>query len=366
MDHPALSSKGFATWQRQCWHQLERMAATTHWTAADSPKNGSPRDKLGLAVKLATLAAAASSQHQPWQFQLSDQFVEVSAAPLTAWDSAPDERTAMIHSGTALQHLKLALKRCHCFGRVELFPDLDRPNLAARVHPGGSGARDEYEQQLSAALEVGEIDSPRLETPSNAMTLTALNQAMPGERGWLEFARSDTSRQRLMELLKTSSHKQVKAIQRQNETLVQSPDGMWESVGFTGTTLHERFSRWRRPTPAGKMRAAPSPNQAISTPNDLDAATGTFAVLKTKTDDKHGWLAAGQMLARLLLQARTLGLACTPFLDVLQRPELRAELRTAIGHKGFTQVILSFTGLYIEAPIPSVAHYPTTATGSAT
>ncbi len=344
------------------------MAATAHWTAAAGfPMNGSPRDKLGFAVKIATLAAPEPRHTQPWQFQIFDQFIALSAVPpLAAPDFAPDERDAMIQCGTMLQYLKLALKRHQCFGREILFPDLDRPNLAAHIYPGGSGGRDGPERQLSDAMEVAETTAPRLAAPSCASALDAFSRTMPGDRGWLEFARSDGSRQRLLELLNPSRRMQLKEIRLQNETLVRSPDGVWESAGFTGTTLHERFSRWRRPALAVKMRASAPTRSAIPALPDPAAASGIFAVLKTKTDDKHGWLAAGQMLARLLLQARALGVACTPFLDPLRHPDLRSELRTAIGHKGFTQVILHFAGLQLEAPLPSPAHYATTATGSST
>ena len=344
------------------------MAATAPWTAAaDFPVNGSPRDKLGFAVKLATLASVEQHHPKPWQFEIADRFVELFASPqLAAHNSAPDEREAMIHSGTALQYLQFAMKRHHCFGRVELFPDLDQPALAARVHPGTSSARDVQEQQLAAAMEVGEPASPRLELPGNAVPLDVLSRAMAGERGWLEFARSDQSRQRLVEVLNPSRRMQVNEIRLHNETLVRSSVGAWESAAFTGTTLHERFSRWRRPAFAIKVRGTTPAMPVAPVVSDSDATTGTFAVLKTKTDDKHGWLAAGQILARLLLHVRAAGLTCTPYLDALQQPELRSELRTAIGHKGFTQVILRFTGLPIETPLPSVARYATTATGSTT
>jgi hypothetical protein len=189
-----------------------------------------------------------------------------------------------------------------------------------------------------------------------------LSQAPPGERGWLEFARSASSRQRLLELLTSPSRMQLKEIRLQNQTLVRSPDGAWEATGFSAATPHERFSRWRRPTLAVKVQ----PNVPARSPAGRDPAmtAGTFAVLKTKTDDKHGWLAAGQMLARLLLHARAWGVACTPLLDPLRHPELRSELRTAIGHKGFTQVILHFSGLPLEVPLASPVRYATTGTGS--
>jgi hypothetical protein len=66
-----------------------------------------------------------------------------------------------------------------------------------------------------------------------------------------------------------------------------------------------------------------------------------LAVVKTKTDDKHGWLEAGQTLARAVLQARALGVPCA-FLNPIRRREAREALRMGVGHKGFAQVILRF------------------------
>ena len=214
------------------------MAATAHWTAAaDFPGNGSPRDKLGFAVKVATIISTGQ-RVQPWQFHLADRFVELSADnPSAVHDLDSDEREAMIHCGTALQHLKLALKRHRCFGRVELFPNLDQPTLAARVHPGSNGARDDYERQLSEALEVGEKDSLRRELPDNMVALDVVSRALPGDRGWLEFARSENSRQRLLALLNSPGRAQLKEIRLQNETLVRSIDGAWESTRATSTTF---------------------------------------------------------------------------------------------------------------------------------
>lgn len=341
------------------------MAAIANWTAAtDFPAQGSPHDKLGFAVKLASLRFAGT-RWQPWRFQISDHFAELAAHdPLAHPWSDADEREALIQGGMVLQHLKLVLKRYRCFGRVELFPDLDQPTLAARVHLGCGGARDAQEQVVSDVMTMAEADFPKPQPLSASAPLESLCQTPPGERGWLEFVRSDSSRQRLLELLNSASRVQLKEIRLQNQTLIRSSDGAWESTGVSGPPPHERFSRWRRPALAVKVQTS-APAQTTTPAVRLPAMTaGTFAVLKTKTDDKHGWLAAGQMLARLLLHARALGVACTPLLDPLRRSELRSELRTAIGHKGFTQVILHFSGLQLEAPLPSPARYATTAVGS--
>ena len=87
----------------------------------------------------------------------------------------------------------------------------------------------------------------------------------------------------------------------------------------------------------------------------------TLAVVKTKTDDKHGWLAAGQTLARAVLQAQALGLTWA-FLNPVRRREAREALRTGIGHKGFAQVILHFGALLAGPPVQPALPMTATAT----
>jgi len=78
--------------------------------------------------------------------------------------------------------------------------------------------------------------------------------------------------------------------------------------------------------------------------------SATLAVVKTKTDDKHGWLAAGHAMARIILQAQALDLAWGFFNQPVRRRYAREALRTHIGHKGFAQVILQLTALARSNP----------------
>jgi hypothetical protein len=84
-----------------------------------------------------------------------------------------------------------------------------------------------------------------------------------------------------------------------------------------------------------------------------------LAVIKTKTDDKHGWLAAGQILARVALQAKSLGLSWT-LLNPLRSGAARKALRMEVGRKGFAQVILGFGPVTVgeiarQQPTPTTA-----------
>jgi len=329
------------------------MAASAYRVNSDVtfPVTGSGRDKLGFAVRQAMFATTVRDW-QPPEFHLREQFVEVSARSSFVSDVFdPEGREAMIQCGAAVQHLKLTLKQKRCFGRVDLFPDLDQPNLAARVYLGGGGARDDFERQLLETLETTAERLQQWAMPISDATLVCLNRATTGERSWLEFARSEGSRQRLVELIQATKRVRTTEIQVRNESLVRSQDGGWRLTRFTSVILQERLARWRKPALAIKVHAPTAPEGERFEPDQPAVLSGTFAVLKTKTDEKHGWLAAGQTLAQLLLQSRTLGLPCTPYVEVLRPPELRAELRTAIGHKGFTQAILRFDAARVESSV---------------
>lgn len=308
-----------------------------------------------------------ANQEQPWQsveFLVREQFVELTArdARINAFGES-DDRDALVRCGVTLQHLKLTLKR-HCsFGRVDLFPDLDQPNLAARVHLGRASARDDCEQQLLSSTDSGGT-ATQLPTPLSSAAIEWLSRALNGERSWLEFARCEESRRRLVDLVRAPRRIAAAEVQVQNEAVVQPADRRWTLTRLTGGRLHERLALWRKPTLAIKVHAV----EQNRLPEMLEPAVlnGTFAVVKTKTDDKHGWLAAGQTLAGLLLHARRLGLPCTPFSEVLRESALRAELRTAVGHKGFLQLIVCFTTPTVNLPARPEAIYPTTETRTST
>jgi hypothetical protein len=274
------------------------MSARRIWgvTEEDFPANGSPRKKMEFALTYVALAPTESNW-QPWYFRLAEAHVELMAKSDPARQTAdPDRREFMIGCGSALLYLKLSLKHFGCLGRVDLFPDLGKPALVARVQFGFGRERDEQEKFLFEAMPESRAKvSPLGEIPVTQTMLTVLSHAAAGERGWLDFVQSSTSRQYVLE--------------------VTLADDFWNGV------------------------VEPDREPAIS--------TATLAVLKTKTDDKYGWLEAGQTMARTVLQAQALGLSWA-FFDSMRRREVREALRTGVGHKGFAQVILRFGPLMTD------------------
>src|SRR5580658_3488821 len=68
--------------------------------------------------------APALEERQGWQFRLADDCIELA----TSFDAAPDPRDpdgrdVLMHCGSALFRLTLAMKWSGCLGHAELFPD---------------------------------------------------------------------------------------------------------------------------------------------------------------------------------------------------------------------------------------------------
>jgi hypothetical protein len=269
-------------------------------TEDDFPANGSPRQKLDFALKFASLAPTESGW-QPWHFRTEESHIELMAKDNPATKTSdPDRRAFVIGCGTALLYLKLALKHFGCLGRVVLFPDLGEPMLVARIYFGFCREREAQEKLLFKAMTGSRTtDSPLGGTPVSEIMLSALSHAAAGERGWLDFVQSETSRQHVLKITLSGNQ------------------------------------------PATGFRDEDPRRVSVETASRPSIPTATLAVVKTKTDDKHGWLEAGQTMARTILQAQALGLSWA-FLNPVHRGEVREALRLGIGRKGFAQAVLSF------------------------
>ena len=310
----------------------------------DFPANGTPRQKLGFALKYAAFAPK-DSHRQPWAFQMSDTHLDLMANEDPASEAVdPDRRELMIGCGAALCYLKLALKNFGCLGRVVLFPDLGESALVARIHFGSCHFQDAQEKMLFEAMTRNRANVlSASETPVPETMLAELSNSVARERGWLDIVQNETSRQ---QVLKTTL----------------ADDAWWINVEHSRThAAGTQAARWPLPLFAFGGRQIRSWQETVDPDQEPALPSATLAVVKTKTDDKHGWLEAGQTMARTVLQSQALGLAWA-FLNPVRRREARAALRLGVGHKGFAQVILRF-GALMDGEMFRLAA-PTTATAA--
>jgi hypothetical protein len=109
--------------------------------------------------------------------------------------------------------------------------------------------------------------------------------------------------------------------------------------------MSSRIAQWTKPFLTFTVRTAASGRIAVEPAGeraDQMVSFAALALIKTKTDDKHGWLAAGKAVAQVRLQAQVLGVSCRVFEQAFRNRHLREELRTTIGRKGFAQSIIGF------------------------
>jgi len=305
------------------------MNANTTWNSIESdfPTGGSGRQKLGHAVKCAALAVSMDDW-QPWQFRLDNNHVELSAdaSPMSgAADPDPDGRESMIRCGAALFHLKLALKRFGCLGRVELFPEFSQAGLVARIHCGFSPDCGTQEVKLFEAMARDRNSSASWnKDPVSASIFGRFEGAPAGEKAWLEFSQCKSSRNRLLEFAEFG----VKA-----PAMASPPE---TSMG------NSRVAQWTRPLLTFIVRGNEAERITVEPAGLRAEQMALLAVIKTKTDDKHGWLATGHAIARVKLQARVSEISSQVFDQAFRSRQVREELRTSIGHKGFAQAIIGF------------------------
>ena len=258
---------------------------------------------------------------RPWEIRLVDTHFELMMKEdpvLEAID--PDRRESTIGCGAALLYLKLALKHFGWFGRVAVFPDFNHPRRVACIYPGTCCERDAPSRLLFEAMQGSRVRAwSGDETAVTAPLLAALAGAAAGERGWLDFVQSEVSRRRVIEITLASEQNAVTADIAHDRQTELRPRSFFPFGG--------------RRNGAGKLRLGPM--------REVSVPPTTLAVVKTKTDDKHGWLAAGQTMARAILQAQALDLSWA-FVNQVRRPGAREALRLGVGHKGFAQVILRF------------------------
>lgn len=296
----------------------------------DDPASGW-REKVSAALKEA-LAALPKDQWQPWKVHIEDRLVELSVGEEKRGEIIdPEGREVIIRCGLVLQTFKYFLKRHGCLGRVRLFPELDKAALVARIRVCECG---ESKEPLDGGFEAMEPASERGDyasiSPNSWTTLNWIQKVAGSERCWLDIARCQTSRNYLVSLARMNRHWTFKVLESR-EMPERTPSGSRLGPG--------RFKVWQRFSQGLRLRLSIAASADVNEP-DPSSTSDTFAVLKTKTDDKWGWIAAGETTAMLLQTAGQLGVLCKFFDDGMRSASVRRESRTSIGHKGFGQAVV--------------------------
>ena len=308
-------------------------------TGGAAPLVRTPRERIWEASLRAL--ADTFAQDVPLDVRLETGCAELSLNANAGPNSQTlDDRESLIQCGTALFHLRLSLQRFGRLGHLQLFPDLDHLSLVARI----SG---EFDREPAAALEgLSETKSetiPAKEVPLSEQVLAKLAAAGTSRKAWLDFSQCEASRNQLCKMAASTVRPLRPGSGHSDQVLPPiAPPGSTRMGAIKSALIHIRASSLasRLLGPAGRASHSPTAVEpgGEAKPQDMVA----LAVLKTKTDDRYGWLAAGEIIAQVRSEAATLNVSSQVFARAFREKQAREELRNLIGRKGFVQAILGF------------------------
>lgn len=288
-------------------------------------------------------AVLAPSTHntQPWLFRLADGSVEILADRTRALPVVdPDDRELTISCGALLFNLRIAMRAGGQAEAVEVLPDLERQrDLLARVKIAGAHAASDAERQLHAAIAKRHTYRfPFENKPVPAAAVDGFRQAAEAE-GASFLVIDEAKRSAVIQLVMEGDRRQGadRRFRRElaswlHNNRTHSHDGIpgyamgiGEFASYVGPFVVRTFD-W-------------GTTQAI---DDRRLAEGSpvLAVIATDHDGPPAWMAAGQALERVLLQAQTQGLSASYLNQPIEVEDLRTRLQGALGTGKFPQLLL--------------------------
>jgi hypothetical protein len=321
---------------------MNKIATLPAWNVSpdDFPIDGGADQKLLFMLNFAILAPS-SHNTQPWLFRLQGHEVELLAdRTRTLPVSDPLQRESVISCGAALHHLQLATRYFGYNSRVELFPNLNEPDLLARLSLGLACETDTEDILLFNAIQKRRTNRlPFSEDAVPGSLLGVLEETARECGAWLHIIQDEESRYQTASLIEHADRAQWKDKQFRTElaawtTSNNSPrrDGIPGYAEGNGDLKSQAEPLLIRRFDMGKGRAARDRELALFSP--------VLAVLGTDVDTRFEWLRLGQALSAILLRARVENVWASFLNQVIEVPETRSSLGGIVGRNGFPQILL--------------------------
>ena len=271
---------------------------------------------------MATIAAAiqAPSVHntQPWRFRVWDGAVDVYAdrsRQLTVAD--PDGRAMRLSCGAAIFNLRLAFFRLGLDCEAILMPDVDEPDLMARVVAGKPRPATPLEAALYDAIAKRHTNrSPFLDTDVPLDVRASLVEAAKVEGAWFDLVVGPAAVEVVAELIRAADR-------------ILTTDDAYRAELASWT---RRDTRSADGVPREAGGPAPEPHDLLALRDFGGAPRGPghdyesdplIGVLGSSWDTPANDLVAGQALQRVLLTATSAGLVASLMSQPIDVPRIR-------------------------------------------
>ncbi|MDQ6692978.1 MAG: nitroreductase family protein [Chloroflexota bacterium] len=306
----------------------------------DYPMDASAAEQLSFLLNYAILAPSIYNS-QPWQFDLSESYVDLytdKTRPMPVRD--PHARQMIMSCGAALFYLRIAARHFGHDVRVELFPDQGKTDLLARLRLLGPKVPTEEEEQLFEAIRTRRTNRNKYEARAlPTLVVEWLGAAALAEGSLLSVVDGEEVKRNIAALVAEADHIQWSDKRFRNElagwlrsSMGVSYDGVQAEAFGLGDFMPYTVSHVVRRLDLGSDRAAGDA--------ELIQNSSALAILATEGDAPLDWLSAGQALARVLLRAAGAGISASFLNQPIEVDPLRARLRELCGCAAYPQVAM--------------------------
>jgi len=306
----------------------------------DWPSKGDLSEKIKFLLRYAILAPSGHNT-QPWLFRISQNSIELYADRTRRLPIVdPQDRELIIGCGCALYFLKIAARKFAYRAQVNEFPDPTSNDLLASINifPAEQPSSDElklFDAILRRHTNRNKFETRELSQETINRLIATANQA----DSWLRLISDGDERHAIADLVAQGDRAQAsnKYFRRELSSWVhpnrsQHLDGMPGYAFGVGDFASHLGPFVMRTFDWGNGQASKDTALALDSP--------VLAVLGSKLDTELSWLTAGQVLARILLQAASEGISASFLNQPIELEGLRTKLIELLHADGYPQILL--------------------------
>jgi len=300
----------------------------TPWSIDEGqfPKGGTLREKMHFIIRYAILAPS-SHNSQPWRFRVHDKGVDL-LLDHTQWlkIADDDQRELHISVGCALENLLVAAEHFGLGHKATLMPRADDTSVAATVEFDENGERGPHRAEvLFEMIPVRHTNHGQYEERMVPAGVRQKLQEVCVEDGVsLHLTDDDQIKRKVNEL-----------VVRGDAIQFADPDfreelAHWIGQGVFGTSwLLSKIGKLAVSyIDMGKSQGKKDSEVLMSSPE--------LGIICTDSDDRPSQLKVGQVYQRVSLLAASHGIWCQPMSQIVEVPELKAEVAELVPETGIT------------------------------
>lgn len=277
-----------------------------------TPKDDEVRTALEMAARV-SLRAPSVFNTQPWKWRLGGDVLELSCDPARRLGVTDAEgRLLLVSCGGVLHHARVHLAAAGWRADVQRLPEVQHPDLLARIRIAGRGGPDGEAAELADAISRRRTDRRAFgDRPVSDETVTRLRRLVEAEGAYLHVVPADRVPELAVSVDEAADVNYFDPAHR-TELTAWTHRPAWIGDGVPPSTAVEPSLRR---VPVRNFLPDGSPGMLAGADHDEGAA---YVIIFGTTDRPVDLLRGGEAMSALLLRATADGLATAPISEAVE------------------------------------------------